>query len=138
MKPIPNRTEKLIYLMTRQGLSTTRHAQCAIAKLYKIKADATTPHHRLHDTNSNVKRFPRFINSVFNLWLVNQDWHMEHPHAGKVPLLIADEIELMLTSNEKLNQWAQSPRQQIPLDILPFVKVIYDLLDGEGLEALYA
>ena len=130
-KGIPHYVEKTLYLMKKQEMSVHRFALCAIAKLYGEKAKASDVHHRLHNKRENRRAFPLFIQSVFNLWLVSPRWHMMHPSAGKIALTTAQEIEYILKTHPKVNEWAQCPTEKIPLDIYPVIKDIYEMLDGK-------
>lgn len=120
---LKNYPEKLKYLLVKQNFN------CIIGKIHGHECNGTELHHRLHNRKENRRRFPLFVNSVFNLWWVSHYWHTMHPSAGKITLMDADEIEMMLSQNSELNEWAQKPETRIPLDILPSVKYIFDLLD---------
>lgn len=124
MARMNNSYEKIMYLMRKQDFN------CAIGLLKDSKAKGSEVHHRLHNTKPNRKRYPHFINSIFNLWWVSHYWHMQHPSAGKPTLIMADEIEVLLGSCNTLREWAQCPGEHIPEKILPAIKLIYELLDG--------
>lgn len=126
MGRINNHYEKTMYLIRKQGF------KCAIGSLQGSKSTGTELHHRLHNTKPNRKRYPLFINSIFNLWWVSHYWHMKHPSAGKPTLIVADEIEVVLGSCNTLREWSQCPGEHIPEKILPAIKLIYELLDGTG------
>lgn len=40
-------------------------------------------HARCHNTKVNRRRYPLFVDSLFNLVAVNHDWHMMYPSWGK-------------------------------------------------------
>ena len=122
---IENYIEKAMYLMKRQGF------YCAIGNLEGKKYKATDVHHRLHNTKPNRKVFPLFINSVFNLWLVNNDLHLQHPSAGKVSLIVAKEIELRLEADYRIREWSNNPTVHMADGLYACVKAIYALLDEE-------
>jgi hypothetical protein len=59
---------------------------CPIARAHGAMAVPHEIHHaRAHNTKANRKRFPHFINSLFNLMAVNHDWHMMYPSFGRWP-----------------------------------------------------
>lgn len=122
---VENYAEKALYMIRRQGF------YCAIGNLEGKKYKVTDMHHRLHNTKTNRKVFPLFINSVFNMWMVSNGLHLQHPSAGKVSLIVAQEIELRLRANIKLNDWAQKPNGCMEDGIYESVKAIYKLLDED-------
>ena len=122
---VENYPEKALYMMRRQGF------YCAIGNTIGKKYKVTDMHHRLHNTKTNRKVFPLFINSVFNMWMVNNGLHLQNPSAGKISLLVAKEIELRLRASIKLNDWAQKPDGCMSDGIYESVTAIYKLLDEE-------
>lgn len=75
---IPNYQAKMSYL------SAKYRGCCGIAQRFDKYAHITELHHRCHNTKANRRKYPLFINSVWNLMPVNHDWHMRHGSAGKI------------------------------------------------------
>lgn len=69
---------------------------CPIAAAYDKFAKPQSIHHRLHNSKVNRKEFPLFINSIWNLYLVNHNWHMMYPSFGKITVLEAYKREAFL------------------------------------------
>lgn len=65
-------------------LSRKYNGCCAIAKSKGKYARITELHHRAHNTKRNRKKWPLFIDSVWNLAPVNHDMHMMWPSALKI------------------------------------------------------
>jgi len=88
---IANYNKKFDYLLYRQrGL-------CPIAKQKDGFAQPPSDlHHRCHRTKWATKRFPLFIDSVWNLMAVNHFWHMMWPSYGKISWLDAEKREAFL------------------------------------------
>jgi len=58
------------------------------------EAIPTELHHcRVHDLKWARRKFPLFINSLFNLVAVNHRWHMQNPSWGKWPEWRVAQIE---------------------------------------------
>ena len=51
---------------------------------------ATQVHHKLPDTKPNRKRFPLFLNSIFNACPINHDCHLTKP----LPTVTEEEAEV--------------------------------------------
>jgi len=76
---IKNYEKKWTYLLRRQ------HGICPIGKAKDGWAEAPTElHHRCHRIGWAVRRFPLFMDSVWNLMAVNHNYHMQWPSFGKI------------------------------------------------------
>lgn len=88
---IANYEKKFAYLLRRQG------GCCPIAATKKRWAVTPTElHHRLHNLKWARKKFPLFIDSVWNLMAVCHWAHMEWPSYGKISYLEAERREAFL------------------------------------------
>ena len=87
---IPHYEAKMIYLYQHQK------AKCAITGLTLLQACKCDLHHGMHNSKWARKKFPLFINSLFNLFLVHHDEHMKHPSACKVTEIEATRYERFL------------------------------------------
>jgi len=94
--------EKTIFILKVQPFG------CMIAYLNEKRARITEVHHRMHDTKTNRKLYPNFIDSIFNLWGVNHNWHMKFPFAGKINERTANAIESYLLEYPSVSEWANS------------------------------
>lgn len=54
---------------------------------------ATGCHHRLHNTKANRRRFPLFIQSIFNCAPLCFNCHEKRKHELNIPLKVADAYE---------------------------------------------
>ena len=82
---------KFYYLKYRQG------GLCPIAKEKKMWAESPRElHHRCHRTKWAIKKFPLFINSVWNLVAVCHWAHMQWGSYGKISWLEAERREAFL------------------------------------------
>jgi hypothetical protein len=75
--------------------------RCPIADSHGVWAYPESLHHRLHNRKINRKRFPLFIDSVFNLVAVNDNFHMKYPGWGKFTVFEADKIELYIVEHQE-------------------------------------
>ncbi len=102
---ISNYYEKKHYLIKHQ------RGECAIAHDLCKKGTQTLTHgqpelhHQLHNTKINRKRFPNYINSLWNLVVVCHDLHMENPSFGNISLLEADKREDFLIQHPMINKF---------------------------------
>jgi hypothetical protein len=62
----------------------------------------TELHHRCHRVGWAVKRFPLFIDSVWNLMAVNHDAHMQWPSFGKISYEEAERREKFLQRHPQI------------------------------------
>jgi hypothetical protein len=95
-KAIPNYEEMFLYIAGLQGW------RCLIALDLEEEAPIQELHHRLHNTEENRRRYPLFINSVFNLVGVNHAYHMKCSFWGEYSLIEADRIERYLEQNPEV------------------------------------
>ena len=75
--------------------------QCQIAHSKGEYAPPDQLHHKLHKSLKNMKRFPFFIDSIFNLIPVNHDWHEKYRNWGKTKVFQADKIERYIIDNRE-------------------------------------
>ena len=94
-----NYKHKFLYLAERQDW------QCPIAKKYGYSRICTELHHKLHNTKTNRKKYPHFIDSMLNLVAVNHDYHMEHPSYAKVNYILADKYEEFLKRHPRFDKF---------------------------------
>lgn len=88
---IKNYEKKFAYLVRKQG------GICPIAKTRDKWAEAPTElHHRCHRTSWAIKKFPLFIDSLWNLMAVNHNWHMQWPSFAKISFFEAEKREAFL------------------------------------------
>ena len=88
---IKNYAKKFSYLMRKQGM------ECPISREKDIWAAAPTQlHHRCHKSKWTKKKFPLFMDSVWNLMAVNHDRHIDWPSFGKISFLEAEKRERFL------------------------------------------
>ncbi len=96
---IKNYDAKFAYLLCRQ------HGICLIAKAKDGWAEAPTSlHHRLSRSKWAKKKFPLFIDSVWNLMAVNHDWHMKWPGFGRISFIEANDREAFLERHPAIAQ----------------------------------
>lgn len=102
---IPNYERKL------QVIEKLQNGRCAIGADEGLTLPITELHHRLHNTKTNRKKYPNFIDSIFNLVGVNHDKHMERPSFGKIPLQTAELIENVVLSEDNpiMLKWVIDP-----------------------------
>lgn len=55
-------------------------------------------HHKFPDTKSNNKKYPLFINSIFNAIILCIDCHQNRISEFKIPERLVDEYETYLTN----------------------------------------
>jgi hypothetical protein len=107
---IPFYQEKKHYLIRHQNY------RCAIQEDFrkngKIIYSRGLPelHHKLHNTKPNRKRYPNYINSLWNLAAVSHDLHMQYPGFGKITLLEADRREAFLIRHPRINKFMNKVR----------------------------
>jgi len=99
---IPYYKAKFSYLYIRQN------GLCPIAKEYGRGAKPNALHHKLHNTIENKKAFPLFINSIFNLVAVNNDWHLKNGSWGRMTEREAAKWERFLERHYKIAEWGNS------------------------------
>jgi hypothetical protein len=87
---VANYERKFQYLWHHQ------HGRCPIAWSEGWFELPTELHHRAHRTKWARRRFPLFIDSVWNLMAVAHDWHMRYPSFGKISWLEAERREQFL------------------------------------------
>ena len=92
---IPYYNEKLLYLYRHQK------GRCAISGKVLERACKTDLHHGFHNTKWARKKYPLFINSLFNLFLVDHDAHMQNPGACRINELQAEKYERFLEKHPK-------------------------------------
>jgi hypothetical protein len=85
-----NHHAKLNYLARKQKLL------CPIAKAHNGHALPGELHHRLHNSKVNRRLYPLFLNSIWNLWAVNHNYHMMYGSSGKISVLEATKREAFL------------------------------------------
>ena len=85
-----NHDAKLNYLAHKQKLL------CPIAQAHSGCALPEELHHRLHNTKVNRRLYPLFINSVWNLYAVNHNYHMMYGSFGNISVLEAGKREAFL------------------------------------------
>lgn len=102
-KKVPKAREKFEYLAERQSwicaiwLHLRRETpDCRLARKMWPPPRPTDLHHRVHNTETNRKVFPRSIHSLINLVAVNNALHLTMPSFEKKTLLEADRIERTL------------------------------------------
>ncbi len=81
---------KLNYLTRKQKLL------CPIADAHYGCALPGELHHRLHNTKVNRRLYPLFIDSVWNLYAVDHNYHMMYGSFGKISVLEATKREAFL------------------------------------------
>ena len=92
--------EKFRYLVRRQG------GLCPIAKERYGRAESPTElHHKLHNTKTNRKLYPLYIDSVWNLAAVAHWSHMALGSWGKISYLEAGKREAFLRRHPLLASW---------------------------------
>ena len=80
---------------------------CAIAQAHGDWAAPTERHHaRIHDKRWVRARYPLFVDSVFNLMLVDHGQHMQHGGFGKWPEKKVEWYERRMRANPALAAWA--------------------------------
>jgi len=94
-----NYFKKRIYLLRRQK------GCCPIANAKGQWAKPAEIHHRLSNSKVNKKLYPLFIDSVWNLYCVNWDWHMMYPSFGKITVLEASKREKFLQRHIKIAKY---------------------------------
>ena len=88
---IKNYEKKWAYLMRRQK------SICPIAKAKKGWAELPNElHHRHPRSELGKKKFPLFIDSLWNLMAVNHDFHMSWPSFAKIRWLEAEKRQKFL------------------------------------------
>ncbi len=88
---IANYDLKFAYLLRRQN------GICPIAKAKDGWAEAPTSlHHRCHQAKWAKKKFPLFIDSVWNLMAVNFHWHTQWPSFARISHMEAQKREAFL------------------------------------------
>ena len=88
---IKNYGKKFAYLLRRQN------GICPIAKAKDGWAETPTSlHHRCHRTKWAKKKFPLFIDSVWNLMAVNFHWHLQWPSFARISHMEAEKREEFL------------------------------------------
>ena len=116
-KKIDNYRELFFYI------SVLWNCMCPIALEKGQWANTESLHHRLHNTKINRKRFPLFIDSVFNLVPVNNKYHMENPNWGKFKVYEAEKIENYIINNRDCLQIGYFRRK------IEILKIIEDILN---------
>jgi hypothetical protein len=94
-KKIAKYNELFFYISVLWG------CMCPIAESHGDWASPESLHHRLHNRKINRKRFPLFIDSVFNLVAVNDNFHMKYPGWGKFTVFEADKMELYIVEHKE-------------------------------------
>ena len=78
-KKVPNRSLKVKHLLVMQGY------ECPIAKNFGEWATPEEIHHAgVHNTEVNRRLYPLLIHSLWNLLLVNHQFHMKHGSFGRM------------------------------------------------------
>ena len=97
---IPEYQWKFNYLYGRQ------QGRCPIAESKGVcYAVPTSLHHRLHNTKTNRKLYPLFIDSIWNLMAVNHHWHLSYGSYGKIGILEAERRERFLERHPMISDW---------------------------------
>ena len=102
-KKTKNYEAKMRYIQTRQ------HGLCAIGKSRSESFPITELHHMMHNIKMNRRRYPLYIDSVWNLIGVSHDRHMMDPYWGRINLLEADRREAFLRRHPKIAKWMDDP-----------------------------
>ncbi len=88
-------------------LTAHQGAGCAIAQAKGKWAIPTERHHaRIHNSKWARARFPLFIDSVFNLLLVEHGWHMSNDSFGKWSERKVAWYEQRMRKNPAMAAWA--------------------------------
>jgi hypothetical protein len=69
----------------------------------------TDLHHLCHNTKWRRKKFPLFLNSIFNLRPVSNSYHLAYPSWGKITDYQAEKYELFLRKHNIINYWVNNP-----------------------------
>ena len=80
--------------------------ECAIARdIGNECVRVTELHHAwIHNSIINRQRYPLLIHSVWNLFAVNNNWHMKFSGWGRKTLLECDKIETYLRENPEISK----------------------------------
>ena len=82
-----NYNEKYVYLWRRQN------GICPISDKELIASKTDMHHRHVENTRTNRKKFPLFVDSIFNLCLVDSNAHMSKPLPKRLPLRRVERIE---------------------------------------------
>ncbi len=93
--------EKEKYQSRFNAIYRIQFGWCAIADSLNEVAEITELHHtHIHNTKPNKKRYPLLINSLWNLYGVNHQFHMANPSwspsSGRWSLMECDKRENFL------------------------------------------
>ena len=91
-----NYVNKFNYLECKYG------SLCPIAKEQGEIARVDALHHRHHQTKWARKKFPLFIDSMFNLMPVNNAYHLIRGSYGRISELQAMKYEMFLQRHPKI------------------------------------
>jgi len=94
-KRIHNYKELFFYVSVVWG------CMCPIAASHNKWASPESLHHRLPNSKINRKRFPLFIDSVFNVVPVDDNFHMKYPGWGQYKVFEADKIERYIIEHKE-------------------------------------
>lgn len=79
---------------------------CAISGTVLNWGWAQVHHARVHDSRWARRRFPLFIDSIFNCVLVDPGAHQEHGGWGHWPIRKVEWYERRLAANPRMARWA--------------------------------
>ncbi len=83
---------------------------CPIAKKYDMIAYPTELHHsHIHNIKWARKKYPLYIDSIWNLLPVHNAWHLSHGSFGKWPERMVIRCEDFLQRHKKISEWVNNP-----------------------------
>ena len=95
---IPYYEKKFEYLINRR---TGKGGLCPIATARGFLERANSLHHRCHNTKTNKKKYPLFIDSLLNLLPVNNSYHLVNGSWGRISDLQAEKYQRFLEKHSK-------------------------------------